>query len=91
MNNIHNLIGIGGVIIVLLTYLLLQSKVLTAQDISYSLLNIIGAGMILTSLYYEWNLASVIVEISWVVISAMGLYKSYYYGTEPDKHTSRNS
>jgi len=31
--------------------------------------------MILISLFYQWNLASAVIEIAWIIISLIGIYK----------------
>lgn len=71
-----NIIGISGVVLVLLAYCLLQMNKLNQKGITYSFLNFIGSGFILISLYFSWNLASGIIEISWFLISLFGLTKA---------------
>jgi hypothetical protein len=71
-----NIIGVIGVVLVLLAYILLQIGKMKAVWVSYSLLNFIGSAMILVSLYYYWNLASAVIEIAWFIISLYGLIKS---------------
>jgi len=73
---LSNDIGLVGVIITLVAYLLLQNKWLHPTDISFSAMNAIGASMILISLCYNWNLASAIIEFAWMLISCLGIYKS---------------
>lgn len=73
-----NILGIFGVFLVLLAYILLQLGKMKAIWISYSLLNALGSGLILISLYFYWNLASGIIEIAWFIISLYGLIKSIY-------------
>ncbi len=73
-----NLLGIIGVFLVLLAYVLLQVDKMKSSWISYSLLNAAGSGLILISLYFYWNLASGIIEIAWFMISLYGLIKTLY-------------
>ena len=73
-----NVLGVLGVFLVLLAYLLLQIGKMKAGWISYSLLNTLGSALILISLYYYWNLASGVIEIAWLFISLYGLIKSIY-------------
>ena len=74
----YNTIGIVGVVIVLAAYLLLQVDRLSQDSIAFSLMNFFGSILILVSLYYSWNLASGIIEISWLIISFFGLIKAIY-------------
>lgn len=73
-----NTIGIIGVALVLIAYFFLQIDKLPQDSITYSLLNLIGSVFILISLHYSWNLASFIIEISWLLISIFGLIKAIY-------------
>lgn len=75
---IANILGIFGVFLVLLAYLLLQLNKMKADWISYSLLNTVGSALILVSLYYYWNLASGVIEIAWLAISLYGLIKALH-------------
>lgn len=70
-------IGIVGVCQVLLAYFLLQNNILKSADLIFSLLNLMGALMILYSLLFNWNLASVVIEIAWITISLQGIYQYY--------------
>jgi hypothetical protein len=67
-----DVIGCGGAIIVLLTYFLNQTNKMQTSSFMYSALNLAGAVMILASLTQTWNLASVIIEIVWGMISLYG-------------------
>lgn len=73
---IYDIIGLTGVAIILMTYFLLQLGKLKIEYIRYSVLNALGAFFILLSLIFDWNLASVIIEVSWMLISIFGIYKS---------------
>lgn len=73
-----NVIGIIGVILVLLAYLLLQIDRLQQDSITYSAMNLVGSFLILISLFYTWNLASGIIEIAWLLISLFGVSKAIY-------------
>lgn len=76
LQELSNGLGVFGVLLVLLAYVLLQIDKMKAWWISYSLLNLVGSGLILISLYFYWNLASGIIEIAWFIISLYGLIKS---------------
>lgn len=75
-HEIANPVGIFGVALILLAYLLLQMGRMSQNSVGYSLLNLIGALFILYSLFFYWNLASVIIEVAWLLISIYGLLRS---------------
>ncbi len=78
MNNLMvDIIGIIGVSIVVATYFLLQSEKIDSKSFLYSFLNAFGSLLIMYSLLYNWNLASFIIEIFWILISLYGLKKWY--------------
>lgn len=69
----YDLLGNFGVALILLAYFLLQSERVRGQDISYLLLNTLGAMLVLVSLWFDFNLSAFIIEALWVVISLYGL------------------
>jgi len=71
----EDIIGVVGVSFVLITYYLLQIEKIDSKGFWYSFLNLFGAVLIMYSLMYNWNLASVIIEIFWIAISAYGVWK----------------
>lgn len=75
---IVDIIGISGVIIVVITYLLLQIDRIDSKGFWYSFLNAFGSILILYSLTYNWNLASFFIEFFWIGISLYGLWKWFY-------------
>jgi hypothetical protein len=68
--------GIIGVVILIVTYLLLQLNRLESNRVSYSLLNAIGATLIAFSLLFKFNLSAFVIEIFWIIISLLGIYRS---------------
>lgn len=71
-------IGLVGVVIILVAYFLLSTGRWAADKMSFQFLNFLGAWLILCSLYFHWNLSSVVIEIAWVGISVIGMYRAYY-------------
>ena len=69
-------IGIVGVVLTLLAYFLLNMNRVTSKSMSYVYLNLFGSIMLLYSLLFHWNLPSVLIEIAWISISLMGLYRA---------------
>jgi len=73
--NFHDLIGLTGVSIIIVAYFLLQVHKLKSTDVRFSIFNIIGSSLILYSLSFDWNLSSVVIEVFWILISLIGVYK----------------
>jgi hypothetical protein len=69
---IADTVGIIGVGLTLLAYFLLQIERLTSDGLGYSLLNLIGAIMVMYSLMFNWNTPAVIMEAAWILISLYG-------------------
>jgi VIT1/CCC1 family predicted Fe2+/Mn2+ transporter len=72
---IPDVVGVIGAIILMIAFLLLQLGRLSSNDISYSILNAVGAGLIVFSLFYNFNLSAFIVELFWIAISLLGLVR----------------
>jgi hypothetical protein len=70
-----NILGLVGVTIILVTYFLLNTNKLSADNLNYQLLNFFGSWLILFSLIVNWNLASFVIEIFWILISMIGAYR----------------
>ncbi|HNC01196.1 MAG TPA: hypothetical protein PLS71_23330, partial [Leptospiraceae bacterium] len=68
IDDISDIVGIVGVVIILISYILLQFEKIKAKSLSYSIINLVGAVLILYSLFFNWNLASVIIEVFWILI-----------------------
>ena len=72
----YDLLGLVGVALILLAYLLLQLARIDPTRPAFSLLNAFGAGLVLLSLYYEFNLPATVVEGAWLLISLFGLARA---------------
>ena len=70
-------VGNVGVIVLMITYLMLQLNRLRSDDLSYSLLNAIGASLIVVSLLVNFNLSALLMEVFWVLISFVGIYRYF--------------
>lgn len=69
-------IGILGVILTLIAYYLLNVGKLHSESLVYLLLNLIGSVFLLVSLIFHWNLSSVCIEVAWISISLIGIYRA---------------
>jgi hypothetical protein len=72
-----DIIGMIGVVMVLSAYYFLNMNRFNSLDLRYLLMNFFGSWLILFSLLFTWNTASVIIEIAWILISMIGLYRYY--------------
>jgi len=73
----YDFVGNIGVVVLIYAYFQMQSGKLSGTSLKYQLLNIIAALLIITSLCFEFNLSSFIIEIIWILISGYGIYKNY--------------
>jgi len=71
-----DILGIVGSALIILTYFWLQTGRISATQLSYSVLNFLGAGLILVSLFYDFNLSAFVIELFWLLISVLGVYKN---------------
>lgn len=74
----YDFIGSIGVATIILTYILLQTERIKSESLLYSVLNALGAGMIVFSLVYSFNFAAFVVESLWVLISLYGIGKYFF-------------
>jgi len=70
-------VGNVGVVILMVTYLLLQLNRIRSDDLMYSLLNAVGASLIVVSLLVNFNLSALLMEVFWVLISFVGIYRHF--------------
>lgn len=74
---ISDFIGIIGVFAIMIVYILLQLEKMDAKGFWFSFLNGIGALLIIVSLFFDWNLASFLMEFAWLLISLYGVIKFF--------------
>ena len=73
----YDFVGNVGVFLLLAAYLLLQLNKLSSSQISYSVLNGLGAILIIVSLIYDFNLSAFAIEFFWLLISLVGIVNYY--------------
>jgi hypothetical protein len=66
-------LGIFGSILIVVAYFANLRGLLPNTGVAYSLLNLLGALLILFSLWWAWNTAAAVMEGFWAAISAYGL------------------
>ena len=72
-----DLIGNVGVVVLMITYLMLQLNKLRSDGLAYSLANAFGASLIVLSLLVNFNLSAFVMEVFWVLISCVGIYRYF--------------
>ena len=70
-----DLVGNIGVLLMVVAYLLLQLEKMSSSEISYLLLNALGAVLVMISLMFRFNLSAFLMEAFWLLISLFGLTK----------------
>ncbi len=70
-------IGTIGVGLIILTYIALQLGKIKSEAFIYSLLNALGASLIIVSLIYSFNFSAFMVEFFWLLISLFGVGKYF--------------
>ena len=71
--DIYQWIGFFGMIFIVIAYLFLQTNKYSINSLQYQLLNLIGAILLLISLFVHFNLGSFIIEIFCIIITIYGI------------------
>lgn len=71
----YDILGTLGVAVIIVTYVLLQIEKVRSDSLYYSLLNAVGASLIIVSLYFKFNFPAFVVEFFWLLISLFGIGK----------------
>lgn len=72
-----NGIGLFGAGVYLFSYALLQFGVLKGQSYTYAILNILAASSVLFSLISAFNMSSLVIQVSWITISIVGIVRLF--------------
>lgn len=75
----YGIIGIAGVGFYLGSYALLQFGLLRSAGYVYSMLNLIAASCVALSFLDAFNLSSLLIQVSWIVISLIGLTRIWMF------------
>ena len=74
----YDILGTLGVAVIIITYVLLQVERIRSDSLYYSLLNAVGASLIIVSLCFNFNFPAFIVEFFWLLISLFGIGKYFF-------------
>jgi hypothetical protein len=69
-------LGIFGSLLIVIAYFANLRGSLATTGVAYALLNLVGASLILFSLWWTWNLPAAVMEGFWAAISAYGLVRT---------------
>lgn len=67
------MVGVPGVLVYLGSFAAVQAEILSGDSIAYSAANVIAASCVLLSLTVEFNLASLLIQISFITIGLVGI------------------
>lgn len=84
----YSIIGLIGMIMIVIAYYLNLMGRLHIKQIRYSLMNLMGALLLLLSLCFHFNLGSFMIEIFWVAISLVGVLRSFRQSAQKPSGTS---
>ena len=71
----YDALGLLGSALVIVAYFATQAGKLSATNWKFPFANLVGAVLIIVSLWADWNLAAFIVEAFWLAISLYGLIR----------------
>jgi len=74
---LFDVIGLVGVAAYISAYALLQLEKLGSSDTRYLLLNGLGSGLILVSLFDSFNLPSFVTQTLWLVFTIVGFARKW--------------
>jgi hypothetical protein len=72
-----DLVGSLGTLMVVTAYFLTQLRKIDATGLAFPTINLIGSLLIGASLYFNFNLASALIEFFWIIISIFGIIQWY--------------
>ena len=68
-------LGVLGSIVIASAYLAVTRGWVAAERPFFNVMNLIGAGLILWSLYYRPNAGAILIEVLWVAIAVTALLR----------------
>lgn len=69
----YDWVGFAGTFMILAAFFLLQAGRLQGRGLAYQLLNLLGAGGVLVSLWGKFNAPVFVLELAWMLISIYGI------------------
>ena len=66
-----SLLGLAGMVIIVIAYYGNQTQKIRSDSLTYSLINLIGATLLLISLCVHFNAGSFLIAVFWIIISCV--------------------
>lgn len=66
-------LGVAGFVVYMASFAALQFDLIDGHGLIYPLCNVAAAALVLVSLTAEWNLASALIQVSWITIGTIGV------------------
>lgn len=73
--SVFDVFGLLGFVAYLGGFAALQFGVLDGNGKTYAWVNVLAASMVLISLYDAFNLASLLIQVSWIIIGYIGIVR----------------
>ncbi len=89
--SLFEFIGVAGFLSYIASFALLQLQVISGNGYLYPFLNVLGAGLVLISLMDAFNLASLLIQVSWIVIGIGGMSLKFWTEMRKPKPSQRPS
>ncbi|WP_420585415.1 CBU_0592 family membrane protein [Ruegeria sp.] len=70
-------IGSFGALVVVAAYFATQMRMMNSEDLAFPVLNLAGSVLIVHSLLENFNLASMLIEGFWILISLIGIIQFF--------------
>ncbi len=70
-------IGSFGALIVVAAYFATQMRMMNSDDLAFPVVNLLGSVLIVYSLVHNFNLASMLIEGFWILISLIGIIQHF--------------
>lgn len=73
---LYDLAGLVGAVIIMAAYFANQQRWLPSEDWRFPGANLVGASLILVSLWFDWNLPAFVIELAWALVSILGVVRA---------------
>ena len=75
--NFFDILGIIGSFMIAGAYFGVTNNYLKPHQFNFHFLNLVGSILILVSLYFKPNIGAILIEILWLFIAGLGLFKYF--------------